>query len=306
MRRVGLLGTLVWDRYVPPGGRTPVERWGGLAYSLAAFAAACPPGWEGVPLIQIGYDLWDEALSFLRRLPNLRLGPGLRRPLVPNNRVALRYTGPAERVERLTGGVPPWSFDALAPLLGPLDALYVNFIAGWELDLPTLEAVRGVFRGPVYGDLHSLLLGCAEDGTRVPRTMDQPERWVACFDVVQANTHEWARLGFAEDPLQAARRAVTYGPRLALVTRGADGAWVVERGGATYEVPAPTPPPAPDPTGCGDVWGSTFFCAWLAGVPPRQAAAWAHAAAGAKLAHAGADDLVPVLRRALSPYLEAL
>lgn len=306
MRRVGLLGTLVWDRYVPPGRHDPVERWGGLAYSLAAFAAACPPGWEGVPLLQIGFDLWDEALAFLRRLPHLRLGPGLRRPLVQNNRVELHYSGSAERIERLRGGVPAWSYDALRPLLDDLDALYINFIAGWELDLPTLELVRGTFRGPLYGDLHSLLLGCGEDGIRVPRSLEDPIRWIACFDVVQANEAEWARLGLGSEPLEAARRAVGYGPRVALVTRGADGAWIVERGGVVLDVPAPSPPATADPTGCGDVWGATFFCAWLAGLPARQAALWAHTAAVAKLAYAGADDLVPVLRRALSPYLETL
>ena len=54
----------------------------------------------------------------------------------PNNRVELRYQSAERRSEVLTGGVPPWTWIGLTPLLRDLDALYVNFISGMEMDLP--------------------------------------------------------------------------------------------------------------------------------------------------------------------------
>ena len=43
--RLGILGTMVWDRIHARHGRTePVEEWGGISYALAAAVSAAPPG----------------------------------------------------------------------------------------------------------------------------------------------------------------------------------------------------------------------------------------------------------------------
>src|SRR5690606_30882872 len=64
-RRLGVLGTFVWDTiWHPGGGGKPVEQWGGIAYSLAAMAAACPAGWRVEPIARIGADLEDEVFRF--------------------------------------------------------------------------------------------------------------------------------------------------------------------------------------------------------------------------------------------------
>src|SRR5689334_17341637 len=55
----------------------------------------------------------------------------------PNNRVELFYYSSERRSEILHGGVPGWTWIGLKPLLDDLDALLVNFIAGFELDLET-------------------------------------------------------------------------------------------------------------------------------------------------------------------------
>jgi hypothetical protein len=65
--------------------------------------------------------------------------------------------------------VPPWRWAELEPLLDGLDALYVNLISGFELDLDAATRLRGAVPGPIYGDLHSLLLGvAAPTGTACP------------------------------------------------------------------------------------------------------------------------------------------
>ena len=139
----------------------------------------------------------------------------------PNNRVELRYVDAERRSEVLQGGVPGWSWTGLAPLLHDIDALYVNFISGFELDLETAQLVRQHFRGPIYGDLHSLLLGVAPSGLRIPQPMWNVEAWCRCFDFVQVNEDELAMM--APDGMTLAATALAAGVRCLVVTRGSRG-----------------------------------------------------------------------------------
>ena len=66
----------------------------------------------------------------------------------PNNRVNLHYQSAERRCEKLSGGVPGWSWLGLKPLLADLDALYINLISGFELDLETAQLIRAAFPRP--------------------------------------------------------------------------------------------------------------------------------------------------------------
>jgi sugar/nucleoside kinase (ribokinase family) len=103
-----------------------------------------------------------------------------------------------------------------------LDALYLNFISGFEMALGTAQALRQGFQGPIYVDLHSLLLGMQHDGVRVPRPLQDPAAWLGCFDVVQLNEDEMRQL--SPDPLSLAADAIGAGTSLLIVTLAAKGA----------------------------------------------------------------------------------
>ena len=90
---------MVWDTIVPLRGE-PVERWGGIAYGLAAAAVALPEGWTARAIVRVGDDLADRAgelLAGLRRIDTAGLLPVPE----PNNRVELVYRSEAERTERV-------------------------------------------------------------------------------------------------------------------------------------------------------------------------------------------------------------
>ncbi|HEX2166884.1 MAG TPA: hypothetical protein VHG09_06550 [Longimicrobiales bacterium] len=193
--RVGVLGTMVWDRIFSRDGRSvPIEEWGGISYALAAASAACPAGATVVPLVRVGGDLAEQAWRFLRPLPHMDLETGITVVSEPNNRVELRYNDNQRRAERLTGGVSPWTWVELAPRVRDLDALYINFISGFEMELETAQALRAHFAGPIYADVHSLLLGVGPGGLRVPRPLESWREWLRCFDAVQLNEDELATL----------------------------------------------------------------------------------------------------------------
>lgn len=317
MPRLGIVGTMVWDRIHARDGRTePIEEWGGIAYALAAAAAARPADWILVPIIRIGRDLEEQALRFLRRLPGVDLS-AIRIVDEPNNRVELRYYDRDRRAERLTGGVSGWSWPELEPLVRDLDALYVNFISGFEMDLATAQQLRMAFDGPIYADLHSIFMGVDATGLRTPQPLLSWREWLRCFDVVQVNEDELGLLSQAwGDPWRFAADVVGEELRVLVVTLGPRGAACVARGGATADplrrrsdeliqrrglvvpravtsehIPADGGVRAGDPTGCGDVFGATCFLGLLAGAGLREAIRAANEAAGRNVEHRGATGL---------------
>ncbi|HEX6745709.1 MAG TPA: PfkB family carbohydrate kinase [Longimicrobium sp.] len=310
MKRLGILGTFVWDTcwtLADQAAGRAFESWGGMAYSLASAAATRPEGWEIVPIAHVGADLLGRAHAYLDTLG----GVGPRTAVVPvdqpNNRVELVYTDEHNRGEQMRGGVRGWTWDELAPHVAGLDALLVNFFSGWEMDLASAERLARCFPGPVYADFHSLFLGPPRDGPRLPRRLPDWERWLGCFDVVQMNEEERALIAPPPSPTDPPAELLAYGPDAALVTLGPRGAAFAARGGdearpglrgerritaaGAGHVPAHHRVTSGDPTGSGDVWGAAAWCGLLGGLGLRAAVERANAAAVVKMEHRGATAL---------------
>jgi sugar/nucleoside kinase (ribokinase family) len=314
VKRLGIIGTFVWDIiHGRDPRRAPVEEWGGITYALSAADAALGPEWEMVPLVKVGSDLAPEARRFLGRLRHVARDAAPIEVPQRNNRVELFYQTDERRSEVLSGGVPGWSWAGLQPLLRDLDALYINLISGFELDLATARLIRQHFKGPIYCDLHSLVLGVEPDGLRTYRPLPGVAAWCECFDLLQVNEDELAML--APDGLALAATAIGAGVRNLLVTLGRRGvvyfaeagfAGIADlrarpRAGAPLrtELVAATPARVDgegDPTGCGDVLGATYFSRLLAGDIMSVALRRALDAAARNVEHRGASGLAHHLR----------
>lgn len=314
-RKVGVLGSLVWDEI---HGRDPVlpvtEEWGGIAYALAGFDAALGDDWEIVPLVKVGRDLAGPAEEFLRTLTHRNPSARFIEVPTPNNRVVLRYQSAARRCERMSGGVPGWTWAELGPLVLDLDAVYLNFISGFEMCLGTASALRDGFAGPIYADLHSLLLGMGNDGLRSLQPLPDAPNWFRCFDLLQVNEDEMAQL--SGDPLGLASDVLGAGASALLVTLGPRGTAYVaapgferladrRRGSAaghgtvrTARIEA-APVEVADPTGCGDVFGATVFAHLLRGESLEASVAAGNRAAGRNATFRGASALNHHLRGSL-------
>lgn len=312
MNRIGVIGTMVWDTiHGRHPGSAPVEEWGGIGYALAALDATLPENWEIVPLIKVGSDLAGKANEFLSNLT--RRGGSARFVEVPapNNRVTLRYDQLRRTAERLTGGVPPWTWEELGPMVRDVDVLYVNFISGFELRLETAQSLRQAFPGPIYADLHSLFLGVRADGLRTPKVLPDVRAWFACFDAVQLNEDEMDLVG--GEPMEVAAQALGSGVGLLIVT-------LAERGAVYFSVPeysfermdararhstgpicselvvAERVAEPVDPTGCGDVFGATVVSFLAQGSGVTDAIRMANRNAASNLTHRGATHLHRHLR----------
>ncbi|HUQ45548.1 MAG TPA: hypothetical protein VM033_02785 [Gemmatimonadaceae bacterium] len=327
-KRIGVIGSFVWDVIHGRDVRAePVEEWGGITYSLSALDAALPDDWEIVPIMAIGSDLAIRAREFLATLRHLAPDAALVEVPLPGQRVELRYFDDERRTEVLRGGIPAWSWLALKPLLDDarLDALYINFLSGWELDLETAQLVRRHFSGPIHCDLHMLAMAVQPDGLRTPRPIPNVAEWCACFDFLQMNEEEVATI--APDSMSLAATALAAGVSCLLVTLGKRGAVYVAapgvdticdlpprrglstapRGGTgalgavrTALIPAEIVNTPGDPTGCGDVWGATYFSRMVAGDKLSDAMKAASRAAARNVGHRGATGLAAHLRGELS------
>ena len=332
--KVGIIGSLVWDLiYGRDPLAPPVEEWGGIAYALAGLDASLTPDWQIVPLIKVGRDLSREAQQFLNGLSRLAPGGRCVEVTAPNNRVVLHYQSTERRCERMAGGVPGWTWAELGPMVRDLDAIYLNFISGFELCLGTAQALRQGFQGPIYADFHSLFLGMQQDGMRVLQPLPDAADWFDCFDLVQLNEDEMRQL--SPDPLTLSAEALAAGVSLLTVTLGPRGVAYVaapgfdglagQRGsgaagrrgagvdlGRSQTAPLPRGPAAPlsarsaliqaplvetlDPTGCGDVFGAAAFARLLSGDPVEAALRHAAALAARNAGFRGARGLTSHLR----------
>ncbi|HUL50894.1 MAG TPA: carbohydrate kinase family protein [Gemmatimonadales bacterium] len=294
MKRLGVVGSMVWDTiYDRDPAQRVAEEWGGISYSLAGLDATLPADWQIVPLIKVGADLAGHANAFFRSISHF--APGSRFILVPepNNRVTLHYTEAARRCEQMSGGVPAWTWPELGPMVRDLDAVYVNFISGYEMDLATAQYLRRGFGKVLYADLHSLFLGKTDDGTRIPQPLPNAPSWFRCFDYVQVNEDELGQLG--PDPLQVAATVLAGGTKALIVTRGAQGVeYFTGSPVRAARIPAERstePEDRLDPTGCGDVFGATAFASLLGGASLDAALATGVRLAARNLTHRGATGL---------------
>ena len=196
-----------------------------------------------------------------------------------------------------------------------LDAIYVNFISGFELDLETARHLRAGFAGPIYADLHSLVLGVAPDGTRIPQPLTDGATWLSCFDGVQVNEDEITLLG--PEPMGVAAEALTIGVRLLVVTLGERGSVYftsypfdfthvqnnprVQGPIQSARIEGVASSATGDPTGCGDVFGGTLVSELLAGTELEAGMQKANKMAARNLAHNGATNLHFYLRGEIAP-----
>jgi hypothetical protein len=314
------MGTFVWDVIHGRDPRdAPVEEWGGITYALGALEAALTPDWEFVPILKVGSDLAHSARQFVAGLDRAAPDAAPIEVPYPNNRVVMHYQSDERRCERLTGGVPGWSWLGLKPLLADLDALYINLISGFELDLETAQLIRQHFRGPIYCDIHSLLLAVQPNGLRTLQPLPNPAAWCRCFDLIQVNEDEMSMI--TSDPMALATMALAEGVSSIAITLGSRGLIYFAAPGferlsdlrrpvlattsgaiRTAKLPAKLPKHAGpgDPTGCGDVWGATYFSRLLAGDNLDAAIDRALDAAARNVDHRGATGLADYLRGELS------
>ena len=294
---VGVIGSINLDTIYHPDGRC-CESLGGILFTACALAHLGRGRFRTRLLARLSREIEPRVEPVLRACPALALD-GLMRLNGPGYRCEIRYDQLGRKSERLRGDVPPLESADLAPWMSSMDALLVNFITGFELDLETLGQLRQTLRGPVLMDFHSLTLARDAEGRRHLRPPSSWPQWASLADVLQMNQEEARALGAPEEGLgDWAASLLDLGPKVAVITLGEQGvlsAWRTPEGGVRG-VRLPAAPVAEgqpvDPTGCGDVFLAAMAVGLLTGRTVEQALNQATRAAARNCTLTGIDDLV--------------
>ena len=270
-RKIAVIGSInrdeVWDAH---GNRR--RGWGGILYNIAALARHAPERTTILPIAHMGSDARVPVGRWLRSLPQVDISSLL--PLAkPGNLCQMRYINPDQRHERLLNRVPAIPREAIRHALSA-DVALVNFISGADVTTGTLEFFRREFRGWIYLDIHSYLLGRRKDSSRFARRPSGWRRVVSCADVLQMNQVEFTTLSgeYADSRsvLEWVDNALTpLAGQCVLVTLGAAGAFCMTRTRSRWRLRhfrSGKRPAGADPTGCGDTFCGLWLSAWLKGL----------------------------------------
>jgi len=259
--KIAVVGHLVTDEIIYANGKTK-SALGGMAYNLAALATIAERA-RILPICRVGSDAWGEMRAVFGRWQSVDFAN-------------VSYCDRSNVVHRLTyhadGSREEWNSARQQPLSlrkvpEDADALILNFISGRDVVSAELEAFRKRFRGLIYLDIHSLVLGLDSRMIRFLRPHRNWQAYVSCADMLQMNAAELGTLvrneirNFA-DIASACKSIHKYGPRLIVVTMGKEGL-LLSHGKRVYHLLPIKISRAIDSTGCGDTLGATFVYEYL-------------------------------------------
>jgi ribokinase len=122
-----------------------------------------------------------------------------------------------------------------------------------------------------------------------------PTELLKLVDILTPNEGEACRLSGQNDPVEAARILVKRGARCVIVTRGAEGAVVIDNETEPRAF-AGCAVQAVDTTGAGDAFNGALACALAGGETLDKAVTYANAAGALATTKRGAQDSFPTRR----------
>jgi len=138
------------------------------------------------------------------------------------------------------------------------------------------------------------------DASAMPAEQSRVSGLFSLTDVVIASARFAREFLGRDDPSAAAEAIRAAGAPVAVVTAGADGAFLSAAGEAFHQPAFAVE--VVDTTGAGDVFHGAFIAAMLEGLPPRTATAWAAGAAALSCRRLGGRAGIPD-RRELVEFL---
>jgi sugar/nucleoside kinase (ribokinase family) len=300
--KVTVIGTINKDTIIFPGGRR-TESFGGILYNLSALSALGGGSIEIEPVCNLGYDVYAQVMEILKKYDNVKLD-GIRKVRRRNNHALLRIDKTNERTEILRNRVPALSFAQVKPFLDS-DAILVNFISGFDINLAVIKKIRKDTDALIFMDVHSLTLGIHKNGKRFLRTPGSWREYLKQADFVQTNLPELSALSGRElrslkEIRDFGKHVLSLGPEVLLVTLGEKGALVMYKEGKTCEFEKRAGVNVPgfkDATGCGDVFSAGFLACYLHTGKLSQSLDFANRVAAVKCKISGVEGVTELLKR---------
>ena len=266
--KIAVIGTINKDSIVFPDGKR-TESFGGIFYNLSALSGLGGKRWEIYPVCNLGYDVYNEATSTLKRFGNVNLR-GICKVRRKNNHALLFIDESNQREEILKNRVPVLRFKQIKPFLDS-QMILVNFISGFDIGLTDLKRIRKNTTAVIYLDIHSLTLGIDETGRRYLRMPRNWREYLKAADFVQTNLPELnvlsgGKIKSLKDIRSFGIHILSLGPQVLLITLGEKGVYMTYKAGEKVKFERCQGIDVhgfKDATGCGDVFSAGFLTRYL-------------------------------------------
>lgn len=306
--KIAVIGHICRDVIHPPKGKANdkpgSEQWGGIYYSILTLANLLTESDTITPIFGVGKTDYADLLERFGQYPNISTKaiyalPGL------TNEVHLFYEGSSDnRIECSAHISPPIPFGLIKPHLDA-DGILVNMISGFDISLETLDQIRIEVRNdgtPIHFDFHSLTLGVDKESKRFRRPLTDWRRW--CFMLHSIQLSEIEAQGLTAERYDEPALINQLMPLMVsnlLITRGHRGVTLFQQKQkkiTRHDFEGLALSSAPDPTGCGDVFGAAYVSRLTQVKDPVAAAQFANRAAAINTTFRDAEGV-----RALSALL---
>ncbi len=194
-----------------------------------------------------------------------------------------------ERYDNLGGNI-----DLPAGLPSAPDGILINMITGLDITLQQLAELRRTYGCPVYMDVHSLTRGTDESLNRPQHLIQNFSQWAENLDIVQVNDIEVFSLYDLPSELEIARKVLSGGPRILIVTKGNKGAkaYFIRKDEVVSVYYSAVKTKAVNLVGLGDIFGAAFFHYYIKSGDVTSSLAIANKAAGTAASYHNTDEFV--------------
>jgi len=233
---------------------------GGIYYSVLGCLSCIDPAEDKIDLITAMNNESEDLFSGTYKTVNSRLIMNTDR--IPT--VHLKIFDEAERCE-FYENISQKLFLGSVDDLNSYDGILINMITGFDLDLEDVQRIRSEYKGPVFMDVHTLSRGIDGNNQRVFRVIPDSGKWISSADILQVNEHELHTLDNLSDELTIVKSALLSGLKYLILTMGNNGArifWLSDGELNSLYYPA-IKVKTNNKVGCGDIFGSVFFCTYI-------------------------------------------
>ncbi len=295
--RLLVIGTIINDHIYHWDGSVS-HSLGGLLYTLLPFKVLLDKKDRVIIRCRVGSDIYDSVSDWLTK-DRITGSAALLKEEQKNNTVELHYSNAQEREERSLYPLPPLRFHEIEPFLD-VDAVFINMISGWELDIDVLRQIRRVFKGLIFMDIHSLALERKADGKRTYRAIPDGNEWLRNADVIQLNKNEWQALAGNMEPELFIQECCFNQNKIINLLLSSKGSktYLWEKGSVlSFAVVPPNEVKVIDPTGCGDAYLAGFGVDYLRKGNAKKAAETANLCAALMGSFKGLPDSGQYLKK---------
>jgi len=269
---------------VTRGGEMRKAMGGTVVYGSVA---ATKHGYKSSIISKVGRDFPDEYLIYLSRL-GIDIS-GIKVSNKPTTKFKLVYENSERKLYLLSKCEDISSFDLtsrfieghvvlIGPLIGEISLDAIKYIST-KAELAAL-------------DIQGFVRKVNPDKSITLQPMENALTAIGLVDIVHAELSEAETLVGTNNPEKAGKNLVEAGTKIALVTMGENGAYIVTREESFY-VPAAKPSRVVDLTGSGDVFTTVFTLEYHKTRNLKRAAAMAAAAVSFLIEKEGISGLRP-------------